>query len=130
MGSHADKYLEDIPEQDSEMSSVLFNSGSYNRNNQARGDLRRLETRLAESEKKIQELTFVITTLQKTSGSATPGLAGPPGPPGPQGPQGTAGTQGPQGYQGAPGAPGAPGLKGDQGSPGEPGAPAPLTNES
>jgi hypothetical protein len=90
------------------MSSVLFQGGSYNRNNQARGDNRRLEARLVEAEKKLTELQFIITTLQKT-GSGTPGPAGPPGPPGPAGPvgqQGVAGVPGPQGPQGLQGIPG------------------------
>jgi len=91
------------------MSSVLFQGGSYNRNNQARGDNRRLEARLVETEKKIKELEFVITTLQKT-GSGTPGPAGPPGPPGPPGQQGVAGVPGPQGPQGLQGVPGAPAV--------------------
>ena len=91
------------------MSSVLFQGGSYNRNNQARGDNRRLEARLVEAEKKIAELQFVITTLQKT-GSGTPGPAGPPGPPGPPGQQGVAGVPGPQGPQGLQGTPGVPGT--------------------
>jgi hypothetical protein len=38
------------------MSSVLFQGGSYNRNNQARGDNRRLEARIVELEKKITDL--------------------------------------------------------------------------
>ena len=83
------------------MSSVLFNGGSYNRNNQARIDIRRLETRITEFEKKIHDLEFVITTLQKTSG---PGTQGPQGPQGPQGAQGLTGSQGPQGLTGPPGA--------------------------
>ena len=99
------------------MSSVLFQGGSYNRNNQARGDVRRLEARLAEAEKKITEFQFIISTLQKT-GSGAPG---PQGPPGPQGLQGVPGPQGPQGLQGVAGAPGAPGIPGTPGVPGVPG---------
>lgn len=77
------------------MSSVLFQGGSYNRNNQARSDTRRLEARLAEAEKKITEFQFVIATLQKTTTSG--GNVGPPGPPGPAGPMGPAGPAGPAG---------------------------------
>ena len=90
------------------MSSVLFNGGSYNRNNQARGDLRRLETRVAEAEKKLAEFTLVIEMLQK---NISAGLQGPPGSQGPQGhagPQGPTGPQGPAGLQGPQGAPGLP----------------------
>ena len=110
---NAENYNKDILEHDSEMSSVLFQGGSYNRNNQARGDLRRVETRLAELEKRCSDLNFVIQTLQKTgTGTGTgsgSGLQGPPGPAGPQGPQGLQGLQGvqgpigPQGPQGPPG---------------------------
>ena len=75
------------------MSSVLFQGGSYNRTNQARGDLRRVETRLAETEKKLSDLAAVITMLQKSG----PGSQGPAGPQGPVGPQGPAGPQGPKG---------------------------------
>ena len=103
------------------MSSVLFSSGSYNRNNQARNDMRRLETRLEAYEKKIADLEFVITTLQKTAGSvnAIPGPQGPPGPPGPPGPQGAQGMPGPQGAQGPQG------LFGPAGPTGPAGPPAP-----
>ena len=90
------------------MSSVLFQGGSYNRNNQARSDSRRLENRVAELEKKLVELQFVITTLQKTPAGGA-GTAGPPGPPGPQGPQGLQGFQGVPGLMGPPGPPGPPG---------------------
>ena len=96
---------------------MLFNGGSYNRNNQTRGDLRRLETRLVEAEKKVEELAFVISTLQRTgvssgSGSSAPGLQGPPGP------QGSQGLQGPPGPQGSLGPVGPPGPLGPIGPPG------------
>lgn len=97
------------------MSSVLFQGGSYNRNNQARNDSRRLEARIAELEKKLVELQFVITTLQKSgigSGSATVGPAGPPGPQGPQGLQGFQGVPGPAGPVGPVGPAGAAGPAG------------------
>ena len=106
---NAENYNKDIPQHGSEMSSVLFQGGSYNRNNQARGDLRRVETRLAELEKKYSDLTFLFQTLQKTGTGSGSGLQGPPGPAGPQGPQGLQGLQGvqgpvgPQGPQGPPG---------------------------
>ena len=95
------------------MSSVLFQGGSYNRNNQARGDNRRLEARIVELEKKITDLNFVISTLQKTGiGSASAGVPGPQGPPGPQGSQGPQGPPGPQGSQGPVGPAGAQGPPG------------------
>ena len=96
---------------------MLFQGGSYNRSNQARGDLRRVETRLAELEKKHSDLLFMLTTLQRSGAGSTVGPAGPPGPQGPQGPQGLqgvqgmvgpAGPQGPTGPQGIPGVPDAP----------------------
>jgi len=98
------------------MSSVLFSSGSYNRNNQARGDIRRLDARFAELEKKITDLEFVITTLQKTGGGGS-GLPGPQGPPGPQGSMGPQGMPGPQGPQGPSGPAGATGATGPAGAP-------------
>ena len=85
------------------MSSVLFQGGSYNRNNQARGDNRRLEARIVELEKKITDL------LKSGVPGAGVGIVGPQGPPGPQGsqgPQGPPGPQGPQGQQGIQGPPG------------------------
>lgn len=97
------------------MSSVLFQGGSYNRSNQARGDNRRLETRLAELEKKVAEFQFIITTLQK-SGSGGAGMVGPQGPPGPQGSQGHQGPPGPQGSQGAMGPQGPMGPMGPPGT--------------
>jgi len=78
------------------MSSVLFQGGSYNRTNQARSDLRRVETRLAETEKKVNDLMIIIAILQK-SGPGPQGPAGPQGPVGPQGPAGPQGLQGPKG---------------------------------
>ena len=99
------------------MSSVLFNGGSYNRNNQARADSRRLETKIAELEKKLEEFYVIIAMLQKSSGSQGP--AGPAGPAGPKGDQGPAGSAGPKGDQGPAG------PKGDQGPVG-PVAPASL----
>ena len=105
------------------MSSVLFSSGSYNRNNQARGGIERLTTKISELEKKLGELEFVITTLQKTSGSAVEGPAGPPGPPGPAGATGAAGPVGPAGPPGADGAVGPTGPAGPQGPQGLKGLP-------
>ena len=92
------------------MSSVLFQGGSYNRNNQARGDNRRLEARIVELEKKITEL--LKTGLTSGSGSGAAGIAGPQGPPGPQGSQG---AQGPQGTQGPAGPAGPAGPTGPPG---------------
>lgn len=83
------------------MSSVLFQGGSYNRNNQARGDLRRVEARLAETEKKLNDMMAVIAMLQRSGGSqGPPGPAGPAGPAGPTGPPGPTGAVGPQGPKG------------------------------
>ena len=79
------------------MSSVLFSSGSFNRNNQGRADLRRVETRTETLEKKIADLQTVITMLQQTMSAGTQG------PPGAQGPAGAQGAQGPAGAQGPPG---------------------------
>ena len=89
----------------SEMSSVLFQGGSYNRNNQARGDARRLEARVAELEKKIGDLM----KSGLSSGATAAGVAGPQGPPGAQGSQGAQGPAGPQGPQGQQGLQGPPG---------------------
>ena len=103
------------------MSSVLFSSGSFNRNNQGRADLRRVETRVEELEKKLKDLQEVFAMLQKTSAAGVPGPAGPQGaqgPPGAQGAQGPQGAPGAQGAQGPPGAPGAQGATGPQGPPG------------
>lgn len=83
------------------MSSVLFQGGSYNRQNQGRAEVRRLETKVAELEKKLSDLDFVIKALQRGgSGSGVPGPQGPPGPQGNQGPQGVPGPQGSLGPQG------------------------------
>lgn len=108
------------------MSSVLFQGGSYNRTNQARGDTRRLEARIVELEKKIADMNFVISNLQRggggsSSGAGVPGPQGPPGPQGSQGLQGPPGPQGPLGPQGPMGPQGAPGLN-------APGAEAPSAS--
>ena len=95
------------------MSSVLFNGGSYNRNNQARADSRRLETKITELEKKLEELHTVIAMLQKSGGAQ-----GAQGPQGPKGDQGSVGPQGPQG------------PKGDQGPAGPAGTVAPASASS
>ena len=95
----------------SEMSSVLFSSGSYNRSNQARGEIRRLEASVAELEKKMAAMEGMLANFQKSGGSGS-GIAGPQGPPGPQGPQGSQGIPGPQGPQGAMGPAGPPGPPG------------------
>jgi hypothetical protein len=92
----------------SEMSSVLFSSGSYNQRNHARDNIKKVEAKMGDLEKKIADLEFVITTLQKTglgssSGSGAVGPQGPPGPQGPMGQQGVPGPQGPLGPQGAKG---------------------------
>ena len=92
------------------MSSVLFQGGSYNRTNQARGDTRRLEARIADLEKKIADMNFVISNLQRGGASSGAGVPGPQGPPGPQGSQGPQGPPGPQGAQGPMGPQGVPGL--------------------
>jgi hypothetical protein len=81
------------------MSSVLFQGGSYNRQNQARGDIRRLDTRIAELEKKLVEV-LASGGAAGASGNKTAGVMGPQGPPGPQGSQGPQGPPGPQGPQG------------------------------
>ena len=113
---NAYKPYEDIPRTDSEMSSVLFQGGSYNRTNQARSDLRRVETRLAEAEKKLEEFAFLITGLQQRTSAAqgAEGPAGPPGPPGPAGPKGDRGDKGDKGDQGPQGPQG---PKGDNADP-------------
>ena len=58
------------------MSSVLFSSGSFNRNNQGRADLRRVETRVEELEKKLKDLQEVFAMLQKTRLLESLGLLG------------------------------------------------------
>ena len=90
------------------MSSVLFSSGSFNQRNHARDNIKRVENKMGELEKKIADLEFVITTLQKT-GLGGSGTVGPQGPPGPQGPMGQQGVPGPQGSQGPMGPQGAKG---------------------
>ena len=90
------------------MSSVLFSSGSYNRQNRAIENIKRHEEKFAALEKKVADLEFVIATLQKTGGSG--GAAGPQGPPGPQGPMGQQGVPGPQGSVGPQGAKGDAGV--------------------
>jgi len=92
------------------MSSVLFSSGSYNQRNHARDNIKKVEAKMGDLEKKIADLEFVITTLQKTGSGS--GSVGPQGPPGPQGPMGQQGVPGPQGAQGSLGAQG---PKGDAG---------------
>lgn len=105
-----------IPGPHSEMSSVLFQGGSYNRNNQARGDNRRLEARIVELEKKLAEL--MKGGLPSGTAGAGAGIPGPQGPPGPQGSQGAQGPPGPQGSIGP---------AGPQGPQGPPGTNAPST---
>jgi hypothetical protein len=71
------------PSTKSEMSSVLFSSGSYNQRNHARDNIKKVESKVVDLEKKIADLEFVITTLQKTGlGSSGSGAVGPQGPPG------------------------------------------------
>ena len=92
------------------MSSVLFGGGIYNRQNLSIRDATRTNTRFDELEKKVADLTLVISMLQKSGGggggSGNPGPQGPPGPQGSIGPQGPPGPQGSQGPQGATGATG------------------------
>ena len=100
------------------MSSVLFQGGSYNRQNQGRAEHRRLEARVVELEKKIETMDFVIQALQKSSGGGGgQGIPGPQGPPGPQGNQGPQGVPGPQGSQGLMGPAGPAGATGPAGPP-------------
>ena len=92
------------------MSSVLFGGGIYNRQNLSIRDATRTNTRFDELEKKVADLTLVISMLQKSGGGGgVPGPQGPPGPQGSIGPQGPPGPQGSQGPQGATGATGATG---------------------
>ena len=95
------------------MSSVLFQGGSYNRNNQTRSDFRNIEARLSDIEKKLEEFTFLVSSLHKSTS-----MQGPPGPQGPQGPQGSQGLQGPQGPKGDKGDQGPKGDQGDKGDQG------------
>jgi hypothetical protein len=90
------------------MSSVLFQGGSYNRQNVARSDIRRLETRVSELEKRLEET--LKAGVPGASGVTLMGPQGPPGPQGSQGPQGPPGPQGPQGQQGQQGLQGLPGT--------------------
>jgi hypothetical protein len=87
------------------MSSVLFQGGSYNRQNQARGDIRRLEARVVDLEKKLVEALAAGAGGPGNKGVGLMGPQGPPGPQGSQGPQGPPGPQGPQGQQGPQGLP-------------------------
>ena len=91
------------------MSSVLFGGGIYNRQNLSIRDATRTNTRFDELEKKVAELTLVISMLQKSGGGGGGGVPGPQGPPGPQGSIGPQGPPGPQGSQGPQGATGATG---------------------
>jgi hypothetical protein len=95
------------------MSSVLFSGGSYNRQNRAIENIKRHEEKFAALEKKIADLEFVITALQKGGLSSSSGAVGPQGPPGPQGPMGQQGVPGPQGAQGSLGPQGPQGPKGE-----------------
>ena len=97
------------------MSSVLFGGGIYNRQNLSIRDATRTNTRFDELEKKVAELTLVISMLQK-SGGGTGGGSGNPGPQGPPGPQGSIGPQGPPGPQGSQGPQGATGATGPSAS--------------
>jgi hypothetical protein len=92
------------------MSSVLFSGGSYNRQNRAIENIKRHEEKFTALEKKIADLEFVITSLQKGGLSSGSGSVGPQGPPGPQGPMGQQGVPGPQGALGPQGAKGEPGV--------------------
>jgi hypothetical protein len=100
------------PSRKSEMSSVLFSSGSYNQRNHARDNIKKVEAKMSDLEKKIADLEFVIATLQKTGLGSGSGAVGPQGPPGPQGPMGQQGVPGPQGAQGQMGRDG---VKGEPG---------------
>jgi hypothetical protein len=98
------------------MSSVLFGGGIYNRQNLSIRDATRTNTRFEELEKKVAELTLVISMLQKSGGAgAGSGSGGTPGPQGPPGPQGSIGPQGPPGPQGSQGPQGATGATGATG---------------
>ncbi len=90
------------------MSSVLFQGGSYNRNNELRARVVRLEAT-------VEELRKLVADLQKNGG----GGAGVPGPQGPAGPQGPPGPQGPMGAMGPTGQMGPAGPQGPQGPPGK-----------
>jgi len=94
------------------MSSVLFGGGIYNRQNLSIRDATRTNTRFDELEKKVADLTLVISMLQKSGGGSGGGSGGVPGPQGPPGPQGSIGPQGPPGPQGSQGPQGATGATG------------------
>ena len=101
------------------MSSVLFGGGIYNRQNLSIRDATRTNTRFDELEKKVADLTLVISMLQKSgggTGGGTGGGSGNPGPQGPPGPQGSIGPQGPPGPQGSQGPQGATGATGPSAS--------------
>ena len=98
------------------MSSVLFGGGIYNRQNLSIRDATRTNTRFDELEKKVAELTLVISMLQKSGGGGGSGGSGNPGPQGPPGPQGSIGPQGPPGPQGSQGPQGATGATGPSAS--------------
>uniref|UniRef100_A0A6C0KD21 Collagen-like protein n=1 Tax=viral metagenome TaxID=1070528 RepID=A0A6C0KD21_9ZZZZ len=97
------------------MSSVLFGGGIYNRQNLSIRDATRTNTRFDELEKKVADLTLVISMLQKPGGGSGGGSGGVPGPQGPPGPQGSIGPQGPPGPQGSQGPQGATGATGATG---------------
>lgn len=98
------------------MSSVLFGGGIYNRQNLSIRDATRTNTRFDELEKKVADLTLVISMLQKSGGGSGGGSGGVPGPQGPPGPQGSIGPQGPPGPQGSQGPQGATGATGPSAS--------------
>jgi hypothetical protein len=98
------------------MSSVLFGGGIYNRQNLSIRDATRTNTRFDELEKKVADLTLVISMLQKSGGGTGGGSGGVPGPQGPPGPQGSIGPQGPPGPQGSQGPQGATGATGPSAS--------------
>ena len=100
------------------MSSVLFGGGIYNRQNLSIRDATRTNARFEELEKKIADLTMVISLLQRPGGggSSSGGVPGPQGPPGPQGSIGPQGPPGPQGSQGPQGLVGATGATGPSAS--------------
>jgi hypothetical protein len=98
------------------MSSVLFGGGIYNPQNLSIRDATRTNTRFDELEKKVADLTLVISMLQKSGGGGGSGGGGVPGPQGPPGPQGSIGPQGPPGPQGSQGPQGATGATGPSAS--------------
>jgi hypothetical protein len=98
------------------MSSVLFGGGIYNRQNLSIRDATRTNTRFDDLEKKVADLTLVISMLQKSGGGTGGASGGVPGPQGPPGPQGSIGPQGPPGPQGSQGPQGATGATGPSAS--------------